>query len=191
MADFLFKSTLKYFVCPHGMIKPEELPADVGLMYVTKNEKKLRIVKKSPHRGTKIPESILWYIIYYRASKASQGSKDLQYWREFLTRDAEIKAIGHSASKKIKKDLKELRAGVRKNTADAATLEKAKEIVKYYNEITGQDISSVHHSKYSVSKSRMEKALLSINTIIPATLVSSLRLLATSLERLRNGKEIS
>ena len=36
-----------YFVCPDGMIKPEELPDEAGLIYVFKNGKGLRKIKES------------------------------------------------------------------------------------------------------------------------------------------------
>lgn len=36
-----------YFVCPFGMIKANELPDEAGLIYVTKNGKRLRKVKDS------------------------------------------------------------------------------------------------------------------------------------------------
>lgn len=39
-----------YFVCPHGVIAKDEVPAEAGLMYVTKNGRRLRIVKKAPYR---------------------------------------------------------------------------------------------------------------------------------------------
>jgi len=39
-----------YFVCPHGVIKKDEVPADAGLIYVHKNGTGMRTVKKAPYR---------------------------------------------------------------------------------------------------------------------------------------------
>lgn len=39
-----------YFVCPHGVIGKDEVPAEAGLMYVSKKGNMVRTVKKAPYR---------------------------------------------------------------------------------------------------------------------------------------------
>ncbi len=55
-----------YFVCPQGVINPDELPKDVGLMYVTSTGRGLRIIKKAPWRNQKIDENLFRYILMCR-----------------------------------------------------------------------------------------------------------------------------
>jgi hypothetical protein len=57
-----------YFVCPPGVINPDEVPQDAGLLHVSKNCAMLYTKKKAPHRSMKKPPAdLLWYILYSRA----------------------------------------------------------------------------------------------------------------------------
>lgn len=54
-----------FFVCPHGMIKREEVPKGVGLIYISKNGDKTRIVKQSLREHNTMKNLVfdtLWYI---------------------------------------------------------------------------------------------------------------------------------
>lgn len=54
-----------YFVAPKGIIQPEELPADVGLMWVTGT--RLFTKRKAPYRDVVVPEDLYRYILMARA----------------------------------------------------------------------------------------------------------------------------
>lgn len=55
-----------YFVCPSGMIKKEELPEDVGLLYYDPEKKEInpRAKKKASWREIEDPLRIYQYIVY-------------------------------------------------------------------------------------------------------------------------------
>lgn len=56
-----------YFVCPTNLIQKDELPAEVGLMYVSKTGTMLYTKKKAQRRlNVKIPNSIFRYILMNR-----------------------------------------------------------------------------------------------------------------------------
>lgn len=55
-----------YFVCPHGMIQPEELSESAGLLWVFKQGSGLRLKKKAPHRSVVIPEDFYRYLLMCR-----------------------------------------------------------------------------------------------------------------------------
>lgn len=64
--NYLPYCTEFYFVSPPGIIGPEEVPEQAGLMVCTKNCKKLITKKKAPVRDIEIPQSILIYILMCR-----------------------------------------------------------------------------------------------------------------------------
>lgn len=51
------------FVCPKDLIKPDELPEEVGLIYFNVKSNQLRTVRKAVYRQIEIPRSMLEYII--------------------------------------------------------------------------------------------------------------------------------
>lgn len=55
-----------YFVCPTGLIKPEECPDQAGLMYVSKTGTRLFRKKKAPFRHLSIPKPLYMYVLMYR-----------------------------------------------------------------------------------------------------------------------------
>ena len=55
-----------HFVCPSGLIQPDELPKDVGLMYVSKSGNKLFTKKKAVWRDVEIPEELWRYVLMAR-----------------------------------------------------------------------------------------------------------------------------
>lgn len=74
------------FVCPRGLIAPEELPQDVGLLWVSKTGGKLFTKRKAAHRDVEIPESVWRYILMCRATitrETSAGSSS-ERWKHWL-----------------------------------------------------------------------------------------------------------
>ena len=61
---YLHYCNLFYFAAPKGIIKPEELPADAGLMELV--GKRLVIRKKAPHRQQEIDPDVFRYILMCR-----------------------------------------------------------------------------------------------------------------------------
>lgn len=51
------------FVCPDGLIRPEEIPDQAGLIYYNPGKKSLRTKKKAVYRPIELPVNMLWYII--------------------------------------------------------------------------------------------------------------------------------
>jgi len=57
-----------YFICPWGMIKPEEIDNnDVGLCWISKNRHRMYFKKQSRRRDIEIPISLLLHIIINRS----------------------------------------------------------------------------------------------------------------------------
>lgn len=50
---------LKYFVCPNGIIQPDELPPDIGLKWVAKTGTRLFTKRKAQRREIELPADLL------------------------------------------------------------------------------------------------------------------------------------
>lgn len=97
-----------YFVCPAGLIAPEELPAEVGLMLVSKNGNRLFIKRKAAYRKTEAVDMVrlMTYIIMSRSKiigtdlneyEAVYGGKR-QQWERWLADQKIDLELGYKVS---------------------------------------------------------------------------------------------
>jgi len=106
-----------YFVSPPGIIDKTELPEEAGLMITSKNGARLFTKKKAPTRSVDIPEQLYKYILICRVDKVSQwddmhNTSNIDYWRNWLGTKNENKSVGHIASKKVQKIIRQRIDGV-------------------------------------------------------------------------------
>lgn len=94
-----------YFVCPHGLIQPDELPPEVGLIWVTKTGGRLVTKKKAQRREVVVPENIYRYILMWRTQVTGEVVKDKQrdvpWWHQEIERKGKLTSIGHSVGKRL------------------------------------------------------------------------------------------
>ena len=109
MTAYLSMCNVMYLVCPWGLIDPKEIPDQFGLLYVTKTGNRLYTKVKAPHRKVDIKESLFRYILMSRAKIGASAFsmipvqiKDAEYWKEWLAKKDEYKAIGLEVRRKIK-----------------------------------------------------------------------------------------
>lgn len=66
-AGYLEYCNVFYFVTPWGLLQPEEIPAEAGLIWITKTGAGIRYQKKAPSRWWhQIPQSIFQYVLMWR-----------------------------------------------------------------------------------------------------------------------------
>lgn len=105
-----------YFVCPDGLIQPDELPAEVGLIWATKSGSRLMTRKKASYRHVEIPDSLYRYILMSRVQvKRNQYSYDnpQDYWRDWLAKKIEDRELGHRVSRAVRETVTEQVDGAR------------------------------------------------------------------------------
>ena len=78
-----------YFVCPTGLIQPEELPENIGLLWVSKTGTRLYKKKKAAYRDIDIPSDLYKYILISRAeikdpSYFNFNKETIEYWQKWL-----------------------------------------------------------------------------------------------------------
>ncbi len=101
-----------YFVCPTGLIKPDEVGPEAGLMYLSKTGTRLFRKKKAPHHPYD-PEklsSLLQYVMMWRMSLQmpdtcpKAGKKE--WWIQWMKTKEINRDFGYSVGKTIRSTVK-------------------------------------------------------------------------------------
>lgn len=98
-----------YFVVPKGLVKKEELPDHVGLIYFNPDTKALRTVKKALYRQIEEPVGVYKYIIFSRLEedRIPFYNDRAEYCKDYLEDKVVKSAIGQRLGTKLAKDLEE------------------------------------------------------------------------------------
>lgn len=101
----------RYFACPKGLIKKEELPDEIGLLYYNPETQTLRQVKKGLYRKIEIDADMLMYIIMNHLDSDRLPffeSSCQEYAKAYLENRAYKSNIGFMLGSKMAKDMAEL-----------------------------------------------------------------------------------
>lgn len=97
-----------FFVCPHGLIQPQEVPSECGLIWISKTGTRAYSKKKASHRDVEIPESLWRYILMSRAvigcerdEKTSSASR-MQRLKEWVSIKDEKAELSRHVSQRIR-----------------------------------------------------------------------------------------
>ncbi len=98
-----------YFVVPTGLVKKEELPDNVGLIYYNPDTKALRTIKKAQYRLIDKPVGVYEYIIFSRLDedRIPFYNDRKEYCTDYLNNEVDKKYIGERLGTKLAKDLQE------------------------------------------------------------------------------------
>lgn len=101
------------FVCPTGLILPEELTEGVGLYYVSKTGTKLFCKRKAAFTNKTIPVEIFLYILMCRVTIQENAFVNYKppskkkYWEEWLKEKKFNRDFGYSVSRSISKTIED------------------------------------------------------------------------------------
>lgn len=97
-----------YFVCPHGVIDPSEVPKQCGLLVAAKTGTRLYTKKKAPHRDIAMPGDLMAYALMradgfttmgqHREGSDRMTAKD---WAEWRDGNREMKRLGRDISRSL------------------------------------------------------------------------------------------
>ncbi len=91
-----------YFACPTGLIRPEEVPADCGLLWLSKNGAMLITKKKAPYRKIEPPVNLFLYLLMNRMKVTTDTSDKVAFWRDFVEQRRDWHHVGHCVAKRIR-----------------------------------------------------------------------------------------
>lgn len=96
-----------YFVVPTGLLKKEEIPDDMGLIYYYPDTGKLLKKKRALHRQIEEPVGLYKYIIYSRLDQERTPFYESRadYAEAYLQDRAEKRDIGRQLGSKMARDL--------------------------------------------------------------------------------------
>jgi hypothetical protein len=122
------------FVCPTGLIQPEELPKEVGLVYFNPDRETLYTKRKAVYRTIDIPPEMLMYIIMSKLDSDRHPFFSSQRERiEAYLADKESKrTLALSYNNKMMKELLELE---KKNRDASHNIERLKSKAEMYDKI--------------------------------------------------------
>ena len=160
-----------YFVCPSELITVDEVPAEAGLMWASKNFARLYTKKKAPFRDVEIPEPLWRYILmsrtdvrYERDWSNSDTEDTAAYWKEWLAKKEENREIGHRVARELSKMYHEQ---VTRVSRDNERLEKENKRLQMVEKILDKlDISSYTAS----TESGFIRALKRANIGVPRSI---------------------
>lgn len=127
-----------FFVVPTGLVKKEELPDNVGLIYYNPDTKALRTVKKALYRQIEEPVGVYKYIIFSKLEEDRFPFYEdkAEYARAYLEDQKDKKYIGHTLGSKMAKDLEEAYKrleAVRHKEADIERWEKVEKLLRKHD----------------------------------------------------------
>ncbi|WP_082198153.1 MmcB family DNA repair protein [Bacillus sp. FJAT-26390] len=98
------------FVCPKGLIQPEELPDEVGLIWFYPDSGALRSARPAKHRIVDIPSDLYQYILMSRidSDRLPFYSSAREYFEAWIADKKDRRMLGAYVSEKLQKELGEL-----------------------------------------------------------------------------------
>lgn len=126
-----------FFVVPKGLIKKDELPENVGLIYYNPETKVLRTAKKALYREIEEPVGIYKYIIFSRLEEDRLPFYENreEYARDYLADKYEKRLLGKAFGSKMARELAEVQErldSLGRAASKMETLEQLKQTMKKY-----------------------------------------------------------
>jgi len=106
--DYLPYCNEFYFVCPSRLIKAEEVPGDVGLIWVA-DDGRPTTKKKAKYELKTVSDKVYRYILMHRATidAPAQPVDNAAYWRAWLADKRENKSLGHAVGRALQAEVAE------------------------------------------------------------------------------------
>lgn len=176
-----------YFVCPSGMISLKEVPADAGLMYISKTGTRLFTKKKAPYREADKLESLYKYVLMWRASigRPTQDGDISQtaYWNKWMKiRDAE-KELGHMVSRKVRELVADK---VIKAECENRRLEVENQRLQEVKKVLDEMGVNLHNLQYYGIRQRIEEA----SKLLPGDIMQQAENLTQALQTFTTGMQM-
>lgn len=171
-----------FFVCPTGLIKPEELPAEVGLLWASKTGGKLYTKKKAPRREIPFPEDVVRYVLMSRVRVTREYvpiTDKRQFWTDWMAEQQVDAAFGRGVSSAISRRIREEIEKVRAENEGLAAQNARYADIRKLLESLGID----PEARYRASTYEVERKLNEARKVLPPDLLRSIAALKGALER--------
>lgn len=174
-----------YFISPSGIIQPNEIPKDAGLLVVSKTGSRLFTKKKAPYRDVALPAELYQYVLMARCKivgpyENADGSRE--YWQRWMDQKEQDLRFGHLVGKRLRELIAKKIDEVDVENKRLQSRIKQLEEVQVLLQKLGIDSDSIH--MYGMCQ-RLER----VKRIVPHSLLSSLDRTTAELEGLKRRCE--
>jgi hypothetical protein len=126
-----------YFVCPKDLIKPDELPAEVGLMYCNPETLALSTKRVAPMQTIELPTKMFYYIIMSKLESDRHPffSRKREFFEALVRDKIDRKQLGREVKRKTADYIRELRGRVEDAECKAQRFERRAKETDYLENI--------------------------------------------------------
>jgi len=169
-----------YFACPTGLIQPEELPEDVGLVWFNPEKQSLYTKKKSKFKNIEMPTDMFYYIILSRLENEKHPffSSQREYFEQYVEDKISRSQLGLKVSSKMAKELKELEYKIARLEREKEMFERDKKLFEEVREIMRKH--GLRVNKWELAR-ELDHAL---STSVPPQFIETLQTIQNASKRL-------
>jgi len=177
-----------YFVCPVGLIQPEELSPGVGLMYYMPEGERLITKRRAAHRDIELSWELFYYIAICRTD--SDRHPFFSECREFLEAwvqdKQDTRRLGRAVGSRMAKELELLRERVEDLESELGAQGNAKERLEQLQDLLTDMLGVRPWYKWDFYMEQVSEALKSR---LPGDMRRAIGLIEDGLNRLRAATE--
>ncbi|WP_165859332.1 MmcB family DNA repair protein [Desulfofundulus salinus] len=169
-----------YFACPAGLIAPEEVPEDVGLIYYNPEKDCIHTKRAAAFRDIEIPWKMLYYMLICRSKSDRHPffSSQREYLEAWVQDKAERKELGWRVRNKMTEKIEELTKRVRDLEFELSLQKREIEVFKRVKDILARYDVNIYNGEIE----RSLENVLSRGT--PPVFRDKLRVIAREVEKL-------
>lgn len=169
-----------YFACPRGLIQPEELPDDAGLLWFNPEKKTFYTKKKAMFRDIEMSADLFYYIILSRLENEKHPffSSKREMLEQYVLDKVNKQALGRKVASKMAKELVELERENRDLKRKVERHDQNESDFKRLQEVMRKNGLNVHRWN---AADELEKAL---TTTVPPKFMETLQVIQNASKRL-------
>lgn len=174
---------LLFFACPAGLIQPDEVPENVGLVWASKTGGKLYTKKKAAYREVQAPEDLFRYVLMCRAriTREYVATNNREFWSAWLEDRKIDREFGYKLStairERIETEITTVRMENERLRAQAGEYDDIRKLLA--------SLGINPDSKYEANKYTVERKLNEVRKVLPKNLLYELGQLAETATRLK------
>lgn len=180
-----------YFVCPSGLIKPEEVGESCGLIWASKTKTRLYTKRKAPHRELEVPESVYRYILMCRTKIVSGNMLESTesgagHWQRWLEEKDDWARLGRLVSGKLQRLYRQNVEKVDRENLDLQGKIKGLERTQLALDAMGMDLKKIG---YWNTRNQIKKRAEEMAGVVPADAVRALRRVIRDMDQMADRLE--
>jgi hypothetical protein len=168
-----------YFACPKGLIQPDELPDDVGLIWINE-DKKPYTRKKAKFRDIKMSTDMFYYIILSRLDNERHPffSSKREMFEQYVLDKVEKSELGRRAGTKMAKELKEMQEQIQSLKRENERMQMDKDLFKDFQVVMKKH--GLNANRWNATD-ELDKALV---TTVPPKFIETIQTIQHAANRL-------